>query len=210
VSLIPLVVLAVVPWSRRSVGRTAAVVAIALFLPALPGYLAGEALGMAVPPYLATPAQVVAVIVAACVAVMVASAITRRAVVAYHLVVLLAIVPLIAVTGGLLLPAAVSGVVGHALVVAGSLAAVLFGMPRVAADPLRRSRDAVRFTGFTLLVLASYVTSIGQFARYDEPLQGFAVDWLALPLATVLCCRTLPRTSERASVDSHAQSSSAG
>jgi hypothetical protein len=189
VALLPLLVVCLLPWSRGSIGRTAALVALAFYGPVLVGRLAQEVGGLTVPQYFASPAMVVVVIIGCSILLLAAMTITRRPLVPARVIALLAVVPLLTETAGLLLPDALSSVIGRLVLVAGSLAALLLSMPRVAADPLRRSQRAIRFVAFNLLVVASFALAIGQFAPYGDPVQNFAADWIAVPLGAALCCR---------------------
>jgi hypothetical protein len=197
--LIPLVgilIVALVQFRRRSVGAAMAYVALAF----LGVHLADRWVQSSIehPRLWAEATQVVVVIVGACVVLFAIDLVSRRELIPRSAILLLAVVPLIAVHGSLLLPIALSSVVGRARVVVGILGAALLAAPRIAADPLRRSWQSVRFTAFNLLLIASYTLAIGIFAPYEDPFQGQAVTWLALPIATALCVRVADRSEPEA------------
>jgi hypothetical protein len=103
------------------------------------------------------------------------------------LVARLAIVPLVAVHAGWLLPAAWSEF-GRVVVVVGVLVALLFLMPTASADRERHGHDLLAASRGQLFALVVFVLALP--ALLDDPqLVVLGVFWLSIPVLTALTVR---------------------
>jgi hypothetical protein len=100
----------------------------------------------------------------------------------------LAVVPLIAVHAGWLLPAAWSGL-GRVVIVAGVLIALFWLMPPVAADRARHTYDVVGASAAQLLTLVVFVLAIPSLFQ-DGALIVLGLLWLAIPIIAALTIDT--------------------
>jgi hypothetical protein len=117
------------------------------------------------------------------------------------LAVRLAVVPLVAVHAGWLLPAAWSGF-GRVVLVVGVLLALLFFMPKVAADPARHTLDVLTASGGQLLALVVFALAIPSFVD-DGSTVVLGLFWLSVAVIAALTIRT---TSVATRVDRSATS----
>ncbi len=104
------------------------------------------------------------------------------------LAVRLALVPLIAVHAGWLLPAAWSEF-GRVILVAGVLLALLFLMPKVAPDPARHTLDVLTASGAQLLALVVFALAIPSFVD-DGSTVVLGLFWLSVAVIAALTIRT--------------------
>ncbi|WP_427016596.1 hypothetical protein ACQCSX_17975 [Pseudarthrobacter sp. P1] len=103
----------------------------------------------------------------------------------------LAVVPLVVIHAGMLLPAAWSGA-ARFLMVALALASLLLFMPPVAADPHRRSLDLLKASGALLLGLTVYVLALSWFQFTDESFTTLGTLWLSVTVIAALTFRSVP------------------
>jgi hypothetical protein len=100
----------------------------------------------------------------------------------------LALVPLVAVHAGWLLPAAWSEF-GRIVLVAGVLLALLFFMPKVATDPARHTLDVLTASGAQLLALVVFALAIPSFVD-DGSTVVLGLFWLSVAVIAALTIRT--------------------
>jgi len=192
VGVAAVIAVVLLPRFRGTAARALGVVTGAYLLPLTLSALLG-ALGVRLPSGLdgfpASPVQVAILLVAAAVvsaAVGLASPAAQP--VGHSLAVRLAIVPLIAVHAGWLLPAAWSEF-GRVVLVAGVLLALLFFMPKVAADPARHTLDVLTVSGAQLLALVVFALAIPSFVD-DGSTIVLGLFWLSVAVIAALTIRT--------------------
>jgi len=152
-----------------------------------------DALGVRLPSGLdgfpASPVQVAILLVAAALVSAVVALVRPTAQPFGHsLAVRLAVVPLVAVHAGWLLPAAWSEF-GRVVLVAGVLLALLFFMPKVAADPARHTLDVLTASGAQLLALVVFALAIPSFVD-DGSTIVLGLFWLSVAVIAALTIRT--------------------
>ncbi len=195
VVLLGLVVL--LPGFRGTAARWIGLVT-ALFL--IPGTLAGvfENAGVVLPRgidgFPATPVQVLLLILAAALGLAIRNVAAPGSRVNPGLVSRLAVVPLVAVHAGWLLPAAWSGL-GRVIVVAAVLIALLWLMPPVAADRTRHAADVIGASTAQLLALAVFVLAIPSLFE-EGTLVVLGLVWLAIPIIAALTIDTTARGTD--------------
>lgn len=144
--------------------------------------------GVPLPSYLdafpATPVQVLLVLLAAALVLGIRNLVTRRPRVNAGLVTRLAVVPLIAVHAGWLLPAAWSEL-GRVVLVVGVLLALFWLMPPVAADRTRHGLNVLGASLAQLVVLAVFVLAIPSLFA-DGALTVLGLLWLSVPIIAAL------------------------
>jgi hypothetical protein len=157
----------------------------------------GVRLPSALDAFPATPVQVLLLMLLAAVALAVWNLVRPDRRVNPSLVVRLAVVPLIAVHAGWLLPAAWSEL-GRVVVVIAALAALFWLMPPVAADRTRHGYAVLSASLAQLLVLAVFVLAIPSLFA-DGALTVLGLLWLSVPIIAALTIDTEPPRVEAAS-----------
>ena len=187
-----IIVVVLLPRFRGTAARALGLVTGAYLLPLTFSSLLG-ALGVSLPPSLdafpASPVQVAVLLVG--VALVGAAAAFAGPVgqpFGRSLAVRLAVVPLVAVHAGWLLPAAWSEF-GRVVLVAGVLLALLFFMPKVAADPARHTLDVLTASGAQLLALVVFALAIPSFVD-DGSTVVLGLFWLSVAVIAALTIRT--------------------
>lgn len=183
-------VAALLPSFRGTAARAFAVVSGAYLVPlTLNGLLAVT--GVTLPPglagYPATPVQVMlALLVVALVGVIVPAV---RRTLGTGLVVRLAVVPIVAVHAGWLLPAAWSDT-GRIVLVVGVLLAVLF-LPPLAEDRDRHALDVLSVSGGQALALLVFALALPSFLDSSQ-LVVLGLFWLSVAVVAALTVRVAP------------------
>ncbi len=196
VVLLGLVVL--LPMFRGTAARWIGLIT-ALFL--IPGTLAGvfEGAGVVLPPgidgFPATPVQVLLLILAASLGLAIWNLAAPESEINPSLVSRLAVVPLVAVHAGWLLPAAWSGS-GRVVVVIAVLLALFWLMPPVASDPTRHAYNVIGASTAQLLALAVFVLAIPSLFQ-EGTLVVLGLLWLAIPIIAALTIDTTASRSAR-------------
>ena len=191
-------VLMLLPPFRGTAARWIGLIT-ALFL--IPGTLSGllASTGTVLPETLdgfpATPVQVLLIMLAAAVVLAVRNLFRTGAPINPSLVTRLAVVPLIAVHAGWLLPAAWSGI-GRIVLVVGVLLALLWLMPPVAADRTRHAYNVVGASTAQVLTLAVFVLAIPSLFQ-EGTLVVLGLLWLAIPIIAALTIDTDERPSSQ-------------
>jgi hypothetical protein len=188
--VVAITVVALLPPFRGSASKALAVVSGVYLVPlTLNGLLGG--LGVTLPPglagYPASPVQVmIALLVAAVVGVLVPVA--RRAFGA-GLVVRFAVVPIVAVHAGWLLPAAWSPA-GRIVLVVGVLVAVLLLLPPLAESGERHALDVLTASGGQVLALVVFTLALPSLID-DSQLVVLGLFWLSVAVIAALTVRTV-------------------
>jgi hypothetical protein len=192
VGVVAVIVVVLLPPFRGTAARALGLITGAYLLPLTLSALL-SALGARLPASLdgfsASPVQVTVLLVAAAVVSAIAglaSPTVQR--LGHSLAVRLAIVPLIAVHAGWLLPAAWSDF-GRVVLVVGVLLALLFFMPKVATDPARHTLDVLTASGAQLLVLIVFALAIPSFID-DGSTVVLGLFWLSVAVIAALTIRT--------------------
>jgi hypothetical protein len=181
---------ALLPPFRGTAARALALITGAYLVPlTLHGLLvqAGVALPPGVAGYPATPVQVALLLLA--VAVVGAALPGLRRMLGPGLVVRLAVVPLVAVHAGWLLPAAWSDL-GRIVLVVGVVLALLFLLPELSADRDRHALDLLTASAGQVLALAVFVLALPSFLD-DPQLVVLGLFWLAVTVIAALTVRTV-------------------
>jgi hypothetical protein len=192
VGVVLLAVLVLLPMFRGTAARWIGLIT-ALFL--IPGTLSGvfETAGIELPSGLdgfpATPVQVLLLILAAAFGLAIWDLAVPESRIGSGLVGRLAVVPLVAVHAGWLLPAAWSGT-GRVGVVIAVLFALFWLMPPVAADRTRHAYDVIRATTAQLLALVVFVLAIPSLFQ-DGALIVLGLLWLSIPIIAALTIDTI-------------------
>jgi hypothetical protein len=151
---------------------------------------AGVELPQGIAGFPATPVQIMLLLVVFAAGLAVA-VFVRPGLAAPALILRLAIVPLIAVHAGWLLPVAWSGV-GRWLLVLGILAALLLFLPRPDADPARRGIALLAASAAQLLAIT--LTAIAIPSLYDDgQFVVLGLLWLSVTVVISLVVDTGPR-----------------
>lgn len=188
--VVAITVVALLPPFRNTAARSLAVVSGAYLVPlTLNGLL--SAVGVALAPgwvgFPASPVQVMLVLLTVAVVGAVAPAVRRM--LGTGLAVRLAVVPIVAVHAGWLLPAAWSEQ-GRVVLVVGVLLAVLFFLPPLAADRERHALDVLAASGAQVLTLVVFALAIPAF--FDDPqIVVLGLFWLAVAVIAALTVRTV-------------------
>jgi len=193
--VVAVTVVALLPPFRGTAARALAVVSGAYLIPLTLNGLLGAA-GVTLPEglagYPASPVQVMLALVA--VAVVAAVVPALRVALGTGLVVRLALVPLVAVHAGWLLPAAWTEL-GRVVFVVGVLLAVLFFLPRLAEDRDRHALDVLVASGGQALALVVFALAIPSFL--DEPqVVVLGLFWLAVAVIAALTVRVADSESD--------------
>lgn len=188
--VVAVTVVALLPPFRGTAARALAVVSGAYLVPLTLNGLLG-ALGAVLPPGLAgfpaSPVQVMLVLLVPAIAGAVVPAIRRA--LGTGLVVRLAVVPIVAVHAGWLLPAAWSEA-GRVVFVVGVVLAVLLFLPPLAADRGRHAADVLAASGGQVLALAIFALAIPSFLD-DPQIVVLGLFWLAVAVIAALTVRTV-------------------
>jgi hypothetical protein len=136
----------------------------------------------------ATPVQVLLFLLVAAIALSIWNVVNPRRRVSPALVSRLAVVPLIAVHAGWLLPAAWSEL-GRIVLIAGVLLALFWLMPPVAADRTRHGFHVVSASVAQLVVLVVFVLAIPSLFA-DGALTVLGLLWLSVPIMAALTIDT--------------------
>jgi hypothetical protein len=144
----------------------------------------------------ATPVQVAILLLAAAFALCVWNLVIPRGEINPSLVVRLAIVPLIAVHAGWLLPAAWSGL-GRIVVVVTVLLALAWFMPPVAADRMRHGFHVLSASVAQLLTVVVFLLAIPSLFA-DGALTVLGLLWLSVPIIAALTIDTKELAGEAA------------
>ncbi len=184
--------LALLPrFAGTSARVLAAVTAVYLLPPTGQGVLV--LLGVDLPPgitgFPATPVQITLILVAYAVGLAVAT-LVRPGLASAALILRLAVVPVVAVHAGWLLPVAWSGA-GRWLLVLGILAALLLFLPAPDADPARRGIDLLAASAAQLLAIT--VTALAIPSLYDDgQFVVLGLLWLSVTVVISLVVETRP------------------
>jgi hypothetical protein len=187
---------ALLPAFRGTTARALALVTGVYLVPLTLHALLREA--GALPPALvgfpATPVQVAVLLLAA--AVVLAAVPPLRRAWGTALAVRLALVPLVAVHAGWLLPAAWSGI-GRILLVVGVVLALLFLMPKPAREVERHTATVLAASGGQVLALTVFLLAIPSFVD-DPAVVVLGLFWLTIAVVAGLVVRTMPGEDDAA------------
>jgi hypothetical protein len=189
--VVAITVVALLPPFRGTAARALAVVSGAYLVPLTLNGVLGAA-GVALPPglagYPASPVQVMLVLLVVAVAAVTVPAVRRSF--GTGLVVRLAVVPIVAVHAGWLLPGAWTDA-GRLVLVVGVLLAVLFFLPPLADDPDRHALDVLSASGGQALALAVFALALPSFLN-DSQLVVLGLFWLSVAVIAALTVRVTP------------------
>jgi hypothetical protein len=193
--VVAITVVVLLPVFRGTAARALALVSGAYLVPlTLNGLLA--ALGVELPAglagYPASPVQVMLLLLVAAIVGAVVPAV--RHAFGTGLVVRLAVVPLIAVHAGWLLPAAWSEA-GRVVFVLGVLLAVLLFLPRLAAHPERHALDVLGASAAQVLALVVFALALPSFLD-DPQIVVLGLFWLAVAVIAALTVRVADEPAE--------------
>jgi hypothetical protein len=193
--VVAITVVVLLPAFRGTAARALALVSGAYLVPlTLNGLLA--ALGVALPAglagYPASPVQVMLLLLVAAIVGAVVPAVRRAF--GTGLVVRLAVVPLIAVHAGWLLPAAWSEA-GRVVFVLGVLLAVLLFLPRLAEHPERHALDVLGASAAQVLALVVFALALPSFLD-DPQIVVLGLFWLAVAVIAALTVRVADEPAE--------------
>ncbi len=191
----PLLVLALI-WFiaakryRGTVTRWMAIVGIVFLLPPVSAAAAGvPATFTAV---WATATQVAVVLVLASVVLLVVHIASPQRGPSTHVVVRMALVPIVTVHAISLVPALVSNPLGKLPVIVAAVLAVVLFMPEVAADPYRHVRQLTQGAALRLGSLLSLtVVTIFGFDAATDTIAVLGLQWLAIPLMVAFTTKTV-------------------
>jgi hypothetical protein len=188
VGVVAITVFALLPPFRGTAARALAIVSGAYLVPLTLNGLVGAA-GVTLPPGLAGyPASPVQVMLALLVVAVVGAAVPAvRREFGTGLVVRLAIVPIVAVHAGWLLPAVWSES-GRFVLVVGVLIAVLFLLPPLAEDRDQHALDVLGASGGQVLALAVFALALPSFLN-DSQLVVLGLFWLSVGVIAALTVR---------------------
>lgn len=186
--VVAIVVVALLPAFRGTAARSLALITGVYLVPlTLQGLLAQpELLPNGPTGFAATPVQVALLLLAVAVAGAVVPGLRRM--LGAGLVVRLAAVPFVAVHAGWLLPAAWSGL-GRIVLVVGVVLAVLFLLPKLAADRDRHALDLLAASGGQLLALVVFLLALPSFLD-DPQIVVLGLFWLSVAVIAALTVRT--------------------
>lgn len=192
-----LVVFVLRPTYRRSTGRVGAIIGL-LYLVPLIGSLALELRASDVPPFWASPTQIVVLVVVLAVVLFVVGEVRRRRgrepLIERAMLVRLAVIPVVAIHAGELLPAVWSDALSRPLVIVLSLLAFLVLSPAPTSEAHTNARTLVAASALQVAILGTFATTI--VLDYNaEVFTVVAVIWLAVPVSAVLVCRAVPPVS---------------
>jgi hypothetical protein len=188
--VVAITLVALLPPFRQTAARALAIASGAYLVPLTLNGLLGAA-GVAVPPgisgFPASPVQVMLALIAA--AVVGATVPAVRRMLGSGLVVRLAVVPIVAVHAGWLLPAAWSEQ-GRVVIVVGVLLAILFFLPPLAEDRERHALEVLGASAAQVLALVVFALAIPSF--FDDPqVVVLGLFWLAVAVIAALTVRTV-------------------
>lgn len=183
-----LVVVAVLPWSKRSTGRVGAIVALATTLP-VQIWLLSRDVDLGIPRFVANPAQIAFVMLVIVLALAIWGAARGRDVVDRHLLLRLAVIPALTMHAGQLLPGVWRDDFEQVTIVVLSLAGLLLlGLPRSGTKEGAARALVVPFA-LQMALLGSVIVVRTMRAEADESLTAISVLYLTIPLSAMLCCR---------------------
>jgi hypothetical protein len=180
------------PWFRGTAARWIGLITAVFLLPqTIVGAFGTVGLTAAGPldELPATPVQVLLIVLGAAFVLAIWNLIRPTAEINPSLVTRLAVVPLIAVHAGWLLPAAWSGL-GRVVIVVGVLVALFWLMPPVAADKVRHTFNVVGASAAQLLTLVVFVLAIPSLFE-DGALIVLGLLWLSIPIIAALTIDTV-------------------
>lgn len=191
---VAIVVVALTPVFRGTTARSLAVVTGAYLVPlTLHGLLAGTGtLPESLAGFPASPVQLAVMLLL--VAVVAAVVPALRLALGPGLIVRLAVVPLVAVHAGWLLPAAWSGL-GRVVLVVGVVLALLLFLPKPPDDARRRAAVVVGASGAQLLALVVFLLALPSFLD-DPSIVVLGLFWLTVAVVAGLVVRTQPGTDD--------------
>lgn len=183
-------VVGLVPWFLRrryrgTTGRVGAVVTLAYLVPFQLGLFVPDD----VPGYWASPSQVVAMLVLVTGVLFVIDLADPRELLERRTLVRLAVIPVITLHAGELLPALWSDALDRPAVVAAAVVALLLLAPARTGDARRDGRALLAASGLQLALLATYAFATLFDSDSGDLFTVIAVIWLAVPVSAVLCCR---------------------
>lgn len=186
---IALVLIASLPWSRRSTGRVGALVALVVAVPTQVWLLATQELGYGGERFIAGPGQISLVILVIVLALAIWGAARRRDVVDRHLLLRLAVLPVLILHAGQLLPGFWRDDFEQVQVVLLSLLGLLLlGAPRTGTkEGDARALVAPFAVQMALLGSVIVVRTMGQ--DVDATTTAISVLYLTMPVAAMLSCR---------------------
>lgn len=190
-ALLPILLLVpvLVPYFRRSTGRVGAIVGLAVALPLQLWLVASIDLELRIPRFTASPSQIAFAILVLVLAIAIVGAVRRRDVVDRHLLLRLALVPVLTLHAGQLLPGVWKDDLEQALVVVLSLAGLLLlGIPRTGTKEGNARAIVIPFAA-QVAVLGSVIVARTMGALTDDETTTISVLYLTIPLSAVLCCR---------------------
>ncbi|WP_309711290.1 hypothetical protein [Pseudolysinimonas sp.] len=202
--VVAITLIALLPPFRGTAARALAVVSGSYLIPLTLNGLLGSA-GVALPAGLAGyPASPVQVMLALLVVAVVGAVVPAvRGALGTGLVVRLAVVPIVAVHAGWLLPAAWSEQ-GRVVLVVGVLLAVLFFLPALAEDRDRHALDVLGASGGQVLALVVFALALPSFLG-DPQIVVLGLFWLSVAVVAALTVRTVgdeePAVQEPATSD---------
>jgi len=179
---------AVLPRFRGTTGRWVALITSSYLVPVLFLMCFVKALPLWV--NVTTSVQVAVVLLAIAVALLIARLGHPKTVIPSPVIVSLAVVPLVVLHAGLLLPAVWSGAAAPFVVIAGISALTLF-RPRVAADPTRRAWDLLRASGALTLTFAIYALAPAFFQFNGESFALSGNLWLSVTVIAALTVKSV-------------------
>jgi hypothetical protein len=181
-------VVALLPSFRGTAARALAIVSGAYLVPLTLNGLLGAA-GVTLPPglagYPASPVQVMLVLLVVAVVGVAVPAVRREF--GGGLVARFAVVPIVAVHAGWLLPAVWSDA-GRIILVVGVLAAVLLLLPRRAEDRDQHALDVLGASGGQVLALGVFALALPSFLN-DSQLVVLGLFWLSVAVIAALTVR---------------------
>ncbi len=182
-------ILLLLPRFKASAGRAIGLVAVVYLLVPLVLIPLVDVLPLWVSA--ATPIQVTVIVVPVAVVLALVNVVSRRNVIAPGVIVRLAIVPVLAVHVGLLLPAVLSDL-GRVVIVIVAVLSILLLTPPVPADPKRHALDLLASSGTQLLAVATVVLALPSLLG-GEAQWGLGLLWLAIPTMAALMITTRPK-----------------
>jgi hypothetical protein len=181
-------VVALLPSFRGTAARALAIVSGAYLVPLTLNGLLGAA-GVTLPPglagYPASPVQVMLVLLVVAIVGVAVPAVRREF--GGGLVARFAVVPIVAVHAGWLLPAVWSDA-GRIILVVGVLAAVLLLLPRRAEDQDQHALDVLAASGGQVLALGVFALALPSFLN-DSQLVVLGLFWLSVAVIAALTVR---------------------
>jgi hypothetical protein len=201
--VVAIALVALLPAFRGTAARWLALISAAYLIPVtVNGVLTGA--GVDLPPgvagFPASPVQVTVVLVGVALGIAIVRAVAAPLLTADRrssgVVVRLAVVPLVAVHAGWLLPAAWSDL-GRVLLAVGVVLGLLFFLPPVAADRRRRTLDLLTASAAQVLALVVVVLALPSLFDGDT-FVVLGLFWLSVAVIAALVVETVDRAVDRA------------